>query len=162
MSGARSRKYTNHTAIHHILVLLLVAILALPSRCLHMSCLHLLYSPLGEHTWNDTSTKTTLKTPRFCQCLSDFIHTYIHVRYEIQKSHAPINSRLQFSLAIQFKILLKPSGKSPLSDRETFLVQYICISGLPWHLHVHKHMLLQNQLHQVLQHSSWKRQKRIS
>lgn len=88
---------------------------------------------------------------RFCQCLSDFIHIYTYVRYEMQKkscTEEPINSRLQFSLATRFKTLLKPLEKSPFWGRETLLVKYICISGLPWHLHVHKHMPLQNQLYQ--------------
>lgn len=77
-------------------------------------------------------------------------HTHICKIWNTKKSctEEPINSRVQFSLAIQFKILLKPLEKSPFWDREALLVKYICISGLPWHLHIYKHMLLHNQLYQ--------------
>lgn len=70
------------------------------------------------------------------------------MKYKKSCTEELINSRVQFSLATQFKILLKPLEKSPFWDRGALLVKYTCISGLPWHLHIHKHMLLHNQLYQ--------------
>lgn len=81
--------------------------------------------------------------------MPQWLHTHTHTRNtEKSCTEEPISSRLQLSLATQLKILLKPLEKSPFWGRETLLVKHICIGGLPWHLHVHKHMVSQNQLYQ--------------
>lgn len=101
--AARTRKCTNHTLIHRILVLLMVTMLS-PNCIPQFFMLHLVYFAYICFTLIDVNILEMMHQPRRCWkswgsanglhllVISDiihiYVHLYIHVKYEMQQKHA--------------------------------------------------------------------------